>query len=126
MTEERFDDLFPYDGDPLDDPPASKAKATRRTKRQAKLFAQLPIDAFQALAARATCPLLAVILELDRLVVTSFRRSNKVNLSNFKLGELGVSQRAKARALRLLEEMGLITVEKATRRAPTVTVLWRA
>jgi hypothetical protein len=87
VIEQKFDDLFHPEGDPLDGPPASKTKAPKRPKRQTKLFAQLPVDAFQTLAAHATCPLLAVILELDRLVVTSFGRSNKVNLSNFKLGK---------------------------------------
>jgi hypothetical protein len=122
MSEELF---HPCEGDPLDDPRGPNVSSIRQRRRDAKLFAQLPIDAFQALAAQAACPLLAVILELDRLVMTSFGRTNKVRLSNVRLRTLGVTRPAKVRALSTLEAAGLVAIKKAVRRSPTVTVLWR-
>ncbi len=39
--------------------------------------------------------------------------------------DLGISPRAKSRALRLFKEAGLITVEQKPGRVPIVTLLWR-
>ena|SRR6516164_9746313 len=96
-----------------------------KRNRQDRLFAMLPIEQFQSLAASAKSPLLATIFELDRLVLSSYGRSNTVKLSNHRLRQLGFSHQSKARALRQLESEGLITVTRNGRACPSVTVHWR-
>jgi hypothetical protein len=99
---------------------------SRRPRRRERLFAMLPIEQFQSLAASANSALLATILELDRLVLSNYGRSNRVKLSNHRFRQLGISHQSKARALRLLEREGLITVTRNGRGAcPSVTVHWR-
>lgn len=103
----------------------AKPRLEAKRKRQARIFAMLPIEQFQTLAAAAKSALLAVVLELDRLVLTSHGRVNTVKLSNQRLGRLGISRQAKYRALDLLEKHGLVTVVNKGNECPKVTVLWR-
>jgi hypothetical protein len=102
-----------------------KARSRRAWKQQDRLFAMLPIEQFQSLAASTQSALLATILELDRLVLNNYGRSNKAKLSNHRLRQLGILHQAKSRALRLLEREGLITVKRNGRACPSVTVHWR-
>lgn len=103
----------------------AKPRLEAKAKRQAKLFAMLPIDRFQKLAAATKSALLATVLELDRLVLNNYGRDNKVTLSNSRLQQLGVSRRSKYRVLKLLEQCGLVTVVRRGKESPLVTVLWR-
>jgi hypothetical protein len=103
----------------------AKPRLEAKRKRQARIFAMLPIEQFQSLAAAARSALLAVVLELDRLVLTSHGRVNTVKLSNQRLGRMGISRQAKYRALSLLERQGLVTVVYKGNECPKVTVLWR-
>jgi hypothetical protein len=103
----------------------ARPKQEAKAKRQARLFAMLPIEQFQSLAASAKSTLLATVLELDRLVLESYGRSNKVKLSNQRFRRLGISRTAKARALGLLEKHGLVTVVRNGKECPLVTVHWR-
>jgi hypothetical protein len=103
----------------------AKPRLEAKAKRQAKLFAMLPIDRFQKLAADTKSALLATVLELDRLVLNNYGRDNTVTLSNSRLQQLGVSRRSKYRALKLLEQCGLVAVVRKGKESPSVTVLWR-
>ena len=85
----------------------------------------LPIERFQKLAADTKSALWATVLELDRLVLTSYGRDNTVKLSNQRLERLGISRQAKYRALELLAKHGLVTVVRKGNECPSVTVLWR-
>jgi hypothetical protein len=46
-----------------------------------------------------------------------------IRLANITLAKLGVSRRSKYRALRELEGLGLITVERHARKSPVITVI---
>ena len=122
-----FDDLDGLKLSPETAERLAKAKPRQeaKAKRQARLFAMLPIEQFQSLAAGAKSTLLATILELDRLVLNSYSRSNKVKLSNQRLRQLGISRTGKARALGVLEKHGLVTVVRSGKECPLVTVHWR-
>lgn len=122
-----FDDLGSFRLSPETAERLAKAKPRleAKRKRQARVFAMLPIEQFQSLAAAAKSSLLAVVLELDRLVLTSHGRTNTVKLSNQRLERLGISRQAKYRALGLLSRHGLVTVVREGNECPLVTVHWR-
>ena len=103
----------------------AKPRMDAKRKREAKLFAMLPIDRFQRLAVDTKTALWATVLELDRLVLTSHGRVSTVKLSNQRLGRLGISRQAKYRALELLAKHGLVTVVRNGKECPLVTVHWR-
>lgn len=103
----------------------AKPRMEAKRKRQARIFAMLPIEQFQSLAGAAKSALLAVVLELDRLVLTSHGRAYTVKLSNQRLGRMGISRQAKYRVLNLLEKQGLVSVVYRGNECPKVTVLWR-
>jgi hypothetical protein len=103
----------------------AKPRLEAKAKRQAKLFAMLPIERFQKLAADTKTALWATVLELDRLVLTSHGRLSTVKLSNQRLNRMGISRQAKYRALDLLAKHGLVTVVRKGNECPSVTVHWR-
>lgn len=122
-----FDDIesFKLSPETVERLAKAKPRLEAKAKRQAKLFAMLPIDRFQKLAADTKSALLATVLELDRLVLNNYGRDNTVALSNSRLQQLGVSRRSKYRALKLLEQCELVTVVRRGKECPSVTVLWR-
>ena len=122
-----FDDLDSFKLSPETAERLAKAKPRMeaKRKRQARIFAMLPIEQFQSLAAKTKSTLWAVVLELDRLVLLDYGRGNTVKLSNQRLGRLGISRYAKYRALDLLEQHGLVTVSRRGNECPSVTVHWR-
>ena len=74
----------------------AKPRLEAKRKREAKLFAMLPIERFQRLAVDTKTALWATVPELDRLVLTSHGRVSTVKLSNQRLGRLGISRQARA------------------------------
>lgn len=48
---------------------------------------------------------------------------DKVDVTNYQMHDWGVSRKQKSRALQLLEEAGLIRIERNGNRSPKVTVL---
>ena len=64
-----------------------------------------------------------ILLELDRLIFKSFGR-NPVRLANHVLEAVGMSRNAKWKALRQLQDAGVITVAQRGRDAAVVTHLW--
>jgi hypothetical protein len=118
------DDALFLDGDPFDDP------AWQRT---AEMIGALPPPP----AGYVTCPLawlariLPAVRASDQLAVALvlyrqclMQRSKTVALSNGGLRELGVSRWTKLRALTLLEEAGVLTVEPRNGRSARVTLHW--
>jgi hypothetical protein len=61
--------------------------------------------------------------EIDRLVFSS--RRNPVKFTNQRWKTLGLSRWTKARALRRLQKLGIITFAIRGQEAPEVTCLWR-
>jgi hypothetical protein len=110
-------------GDPLDSVPVPDTSATkqdrkrkeRKPKGQDFLYEDMP----------------NVVLGLDAagivwvLVLQKWRMENfaEISLTNVRLEQFGVDRFAKYRALRRLEKLGLIRVDRADYRNPLVTVV---
>jgi hypothetical protein len=97
-------------------------KLKRRAEKGAK-FVMLPYQQTLAAAGRMKCAVLAVLVEL---AYQRFKtRKGEVVLSNSALRSIGVSHKAKLRALCQLEASGMIEVAwRGERRSPRVTILW--
>jgi hypothetical protein len=66
----------------------------------------------------------AVLIELDRLILTTRGHPNPIKLINQLLSEAGISPKYKAQGLRRLEELGIVTVVRRGLQAPMVTHSW--
>jgi hypothetical protein len=95
---------------------AAPVKADKSTA-----FAQISL-AFAAKAAAATnCPKAVVWVWLAYRAWKT--KSTKIDVPNDALVKLGVSRDVKRAALQQLEEAGLISVKRPSRRTPVVTLL---
>jgi hypothetical protein len=101
---------------------AGPRKLRRRTEKGAK-FVMLPYEQTLAAAGRMKCAVLAVLIELTYQMFKTKR--GEVVLTNSMLGPIGISYKAKLRALRQLEAAGMVKVAwSREKRSPRVTVLW--
>ena|SRR5215210_1880940 len=100
--------------------PAPAKKATKR-HIEGRRFVLCERDALIAAAAAVGEQKLVVWLYL--MFETKLRGNNTLAVSNLALQKWGVTARAKREALSRLEKAGLITVQRAGKRSPTVTVL---
>jgi hypothetical protein len=82
----------------------------------------LPYEQTLNLAGHLRNAPLAVLVELARQVFKAHQHT--VPLTNTVLRSIGISRHAKLRALRQLEEAGLIGVSWRKRQSPLVTILW--
>jgi hypothetical protein len=87
-------------------------------------YAQLPVEGLGKLAAADEYMPLLVLLRLEELWFTRFKR-NPVKLANFEVAGVKISRQRKTRALRKLETAGLVLVERELRKSPLVRLLWR-
>jgi hypothetical protein len=99
-----------------------EADQLKRVAAKPGAIAILPYDARMYAAAARRDASMAVLVELAYLAFQ--KHSGTVLLSNGRLGEMGVSRYAKARALRLLAADGLVTVDWRGKKTPRVTILW--
>jgi DNA-binding transcriptional ArsR family regulator len=65
----------------------------------------------------------ALLVGLVLWHVKGLRRNHSFIFSNLMVGEWGISPDAKSRALRALEKVGLITIERRGKRSPRVTLV---
>jgi hypothetical protein len=115
------DDLF-EDGDPFNDPP-TLAEELVAAPRPRKGFIVCPLDWAARIRPllRSTDQLLAALVLYSRCLR---QRSRTVDLSNSEFVELRIGRMTKHRTLLLLEEAGVITVERQNGRSPRVTLHW--
>jgi hypothetical protein len=119
-----IDDLLETpDGDPLDDPSPSSAKAPARRAATCEKFARIPYARARRLFRHIGGPAWLLLLELDRLTLGPGGR-NPVKLTTETLQGSGLSSKQKERGLRLLELAGVVTIERKGGRCPLVTFLW--
>jgi hypothetical protein len=101
----------------------SSASKPRRQARAKAKFVILPYEQALAAAGQMKCAPLAVLIELAYQIFK--HKQSRVALTNSALRSIGISYKAKLRALRQLEAAGLVKVTWAgRRRSPRVTVLW--
>ena len=93
-----------------------------RGKRK-KLFVQFDYEVLMDLSGRKRYPALAVLTELYRLTFEKWDKTQPVALGNGFMKELGFCADGKIRALKALEEMGVVTVEWRRRKSPLVRLL---
>jgi DNA-binding transcriptional ArsR family regulator len=97
---------------------AQRFVPARRTER----FLKGPVPmSWLAAAARLPGKALAVGIALWRLAGAT--KSQTILLSTTEVVPLGVDRNAKSRALRVLEQAGLVSVERRPGRLPRVTIL---
>jgi hypothetical protein len=101
----------------------SAAKPKRQSSRVKAEFVMLPYERTLAAAGGMKCAPLAVLIEL---AYQRFKtKKSEVVLTNSALRSIGISSKAKLRALHCLEAAGLVKVAWfGERRSPRVTVLW--
>jgi hypothetical protein len=100
------------------------APPTRRKRvRIEETFARIPHKRGIALHGRISASAWIVLLELDRLIFESYG-CNPVRLTNQALEAVGMSRSTKLKALRQLEEVGVVTVVQDGHEASIVTHLW--
>lgn len=97
-------------------------KPPKRAKRRRQQFIMVPWAWHERLAQAHSTASYTVALHLLHLNWKS--GGQPVLLSNAALAGLGVERRAKWRAIRELEEIGLIRVETRPRKSPAITVLF--
>ena len=112
---------------PLQKKPELKPRSMRsaRSARPAGArFVQLPYERTLAAAGRHRDARLAVLIEL---AYRTFKANqNQVPLANKTLRSVGITHKAKARALRQLEAAGLVTItRRGSGKSPLVTILWK-
>jgi hypothetical protein len=97
--------------------------AQREGARVTETFARLPHKRGMELYEHIGGAAWVILLELDRLIFKSFGR-NPVRLANHNLEAVGISRNAKSKALRQLQDAGVIKVDQQGREAAVVTHLW--
>jgi hypothetical protein len=135
MADQKADGLF-GDGDPFDDPRWQEADADAKTEssRQAERrkhagfsYKRLPdlwIERLREARCNATQKLAHHLLELDwRQYGRPFEEGEQITLANSWLADIHVSRRDKGRALRELQDLGLIRVGLRSNKSPIVTLL---
>jgi len=111
----------PFDIEKLRIDPLSFVGKGRRGKLWQRKFIRVPWSWVDRLKTTKR----AVVYRLALLLLYNNWKSagQPIRLSNVMLAEDGVTKRSKSRALRELEALGLIRVERFPRRAPVVTLL---
>ena len=96
----------------------------QRRQRITETFARFPHDRALALYPHIGGPAWALLVELDRLILKG-RGKNPVKLSSARMNAAGLNRHARLRALRQLEEAGVVRVERRGKgRSPWVLHLW--
>ena len=95
------------------------AEASKRLKRRSQRveFVMLPYAPTMTAAGKTKCAVLAVMVELTYQVFKTHK--SEVVLSNSMLGSVGISPKAKLRALRQLEAAGMGRSTGKRERAPS-------
>ena len=118
LTPEQIEELAPLQKKAQAKPKSRLRSAGSRTK-----FVMLPYQQTLVVAGQLGNAPLAVLVELANQAFKTHR--NTVALTNTALRSVGISRHAKLRALRQLEEAGVIAVSWRERRSPLVTILWK-
>lgn len=101
----------------------SPREAPRRTRsRRPGLFVKGPID-WSWLATAARLPGKALHVAMTLRLLDGMQNVGPVALSSVRLEDAGVNRHAAYRALRQLEQAGLVAVRRARGRQPRVTIL---
>ena len=101
-----------------------RASGLPRRQRLTETFARFPHDRALALYRHVGGPAWAVLVELDRLILKG-RGRNPVKLTSARMNAAGLDRHARRRALRQLEEAGVVRVERRGRgSSPWVRHLW--
>jgi hypothetical protein len=106
--------------DPAELAPMRKKPEPKRSQAE---FVKFPYERVLSTAGRIGDAPLAVLVELAHQSFKTHRK--QVPLTNVALRSVGINRCAKLRALRQLEEAGLVQVEWRGRRSPLVTLLWQ-
>jgi hypothetical protein len=97
---------------------------SRRRARLAETFARIPHDRALALYRQIGGPAWVLLFELDRLILKGPGR-NPVKLSSARMDAAGLGRHSRKRALRQLEAIGVIRVERRGKgQRPWVLHLW--
>ena len=124
-----FDDLDKLradSGSPASGGDGSKSIKRKRPARRDKIgepFAPIPYDRARKLFRHIGGPAWMLLIELDRLIFES-GGFNPIQLTTEALEGSGLTRWQKERGLWLLEQAGIITVERKSGRCPLVTLLW--
>lgn len=94
----------------------------RRVKRIKGQFIKGPLPVIWLARARRL-GVSALWAGLALLYLRGLRQADSVKVSNLHMDALGLKADAKSRALRALEQAGLISVERRGKRSPVVTLL---
>jgi Fe-S cluster biosynthesis and repair protein YggX len=100
-----------------------QSKASNKRTRSGETFARIPHDRGRRLYKKIDAAAWAILIELDWLILTS-KGQNPIRLTNERLYSIGMSRNAKRKALRQLENAGVIKVERHERGIVLVTHLW--
>ena len=98
-------------------------KGAGRRARTTETFARIPHQRGLQLYGHIDGAAWVVLIELDRLIFKAGGR-NPIRLTNQNLQAIGMSRSTKAKALRQLQDAGVITVQLQGREAVLVTHLW--
>jgi hypothetical protein len=99
-------------------------EGSRKLKRRSQRveFVMLPYAQTMCAAGKVKSAALAVMVELAYQVFKTHK--SEVVLSNAMLRSVGISHKAKLRALRQLEAAGVVVVDWKARKSPRVSVSW--
>jgi DNA-binding transcriptional ArsR family regulator len=100
----------------------SKGRGGRRAPTK-ETFVRIPYERVLQLYGRVGAPALFVLFEIDHLIFKA-RGQNPVRLTNKNLRAIGMPRNTKARALRQLQDAGVITIERRGKEAVLVTLSW--
>ena len=90
-------------------------------RKKVEPFVKVPLWWIEMAAKRDNSPATLVLMEL--LYVAWKARSSTFSLPSGRLKRLGVSREMKRRVLRGLEQGGIITVERRSRKIPVITLI---
>jgi DNA-binding transcriptional ArsR family regulator len=102
--------------------PTERLGRSRRASSVGGKFIAGPVDVVWLSQARKL-GVTALWVGLGLWFLRGLRRSNSFTVSNLMMRELGVHPDAKTPALRVLEEAGLIAIERRGKRSPRVTLI---
>ena len=101
-----------------------EAQGGSRRMKSKETFARFPHDRALALYGKIHSAAWVVLIELDRVLLKN-RGQNPIPLTSRNLKAAGLSSRSKGRALRELENAGVIRIHNRGRgRCPLVAHLW--
>jgi hypothetical protein len=86
-------------------------------------FVRIPYERVLQLYGRVGAAALFVLFEIDHLIFKA-RGQNPVRLTNKNLRTIGMPRNTKARALRQLQDAGVIRIERRGKEAVLVTLSW--